>query len=96
MKKLTPVRAIRQNCKDCMDGQNEEVRICPSEDCVCWGYRMGHRPKSCAKLTPIRTIRAKCMDCTGQQISETRNCSFEKCPLWGYRMGHRPKMKVVS
>lgn len=45
MGKLTPVKAIRQKCLECSNGQRIEVRLCPIKDCALYGYRMGHRPK---------------------------------------------------
>ena len=41
---LTPVRAIRAKCLDCMCGQAAEVRLCPISDCPLYPYRMGHNP----------------------------------------------------
>lgn len=41
---LTPVRAIRAKCLDCMCGQVNEVRLCPCTDCSLYPYRMGHNP----------------------------------------------------
>ena len=43
--KLTPVKAIRAKCLDCVGEQPKEVRLCPSENCPLYPYRMGHRPK---------------------------------------------------
>ena len=40
----SPLRAIRAKCADCMCGQLAEVRLCPSENCPLWPYRMGHNP----------------------------------------------------
>lgn len=40
----TPLKAIRAKCLDCMCDQPSEVRICPSEACPLWPYRMGHNP----------------------------------------------------
>lgn len=45
MAKLTPVKAIRQKCLDCCNGQSAEVRLCTCKACPLYGYRMGHRPK---------------------------------------------------
>ena len=42
---LTPVRAIRQKCLDCCNGQSAEVRLCTCKTCPLYGCRMGHRPK---------------------------------------------------
>lgn len=43
-KKLTPMRAIRAKCLDCMCGSAYEVRLCPSTTCPLYIYRSGHRP----------------------------------------------------
>lgn len=41
---LTPIKAIRAHCLDCMCGQATEVRLCPITDCSLYPYRMGHNP----------------------------------------------------
>lgn len=41
---LTPIKAIRSHCLDCMCGQATEVRLCPITDCSLYPYRMGHNP----------------------------------------------------
>lgn len=41
---MTPVKAIREKCLDCCCGQVKEVRLCPSETCALWPYRMGKNP----------------------------------------------------
>jgi len=43
-KKTTPIKAIRLKCLDCMCGSAIEVKLCPSEDCTLWGFRMGRNP----------------------------------------------------
>lgn len=43
-KHLTPIKAIRAHCLDCMAFQPNEVKLCPSEGCALWPYRMGHNP----------------------------------------------------
>ena len=40
----TPLKAIRAKCLDCVAEQPQEVRLCPSENCPLWPYRMGHNP----------------------------------------------------
>lgn len=45
-KPLTPIKAIRQKCLDCVCFQAAEVRRCPSISCPLYPYRMGHRPKN--------------------------------------------------
>lgn len=44
VKELTPIKAIRAKCLECCCDQVVEVRLCPSDDCPLWEYRMGHRP----------------------------------------------------
>lgn len=41
---LSPLKAIRAKCIDCCCGNQQEVRLCPAEDCPVWPYRMGHNP----------------------------------------------------
>ena len=41
---LSPLKAIRAKCLDCMADQPAEVRLCPCEDCPLYPYRMGHNP----------------------------------------------------
>ncbi len=41
---LTPIKAIRAKCLDCMCGQPKEVRLCPMTDCSLYPYRMGKNP----------------------------------------------------
>lgn len=42
---MTPIKAIRAKCLDCMCNNTAEVRRCPCENCPLYPYRMGHRPK---------------------------------------------------
>jgi hypothetical protein len=44
MEMLSPLKAIRAKCLDCCAEQPSEVRLCPSENCPLWPYRMGHNP----------------------------------------------------
>lgn len=46
MATLTPLRAIRAKCLDCMCGQYKEIRLCPVTKCPLYEYRDGHRPTS--------------------------------------------------
>ncbi|MBL4802234.1 MAG: hypothetical protein JKY45_10095 [Emcibacter sp.] len=38
------LKVIRENCLDCCCHQSLEVRLCTSEDCSLWPYRMGTNP----------------------------------------------------
>lgn len=52
MQRMTPIKSIRAKCLDCCCGQTQEVRLCPSQNCALWLYRMGKRP---ATPGPSRT-----------------------------------------
>jgi hypothetical protein len=43
--RLTPVKAIRAKCLDCMGGSSKEVKRCNIPDCSLFPYRLGKRPK---------------------------------------------------
>lgn len=44
-KKITPLRAIRLNCLDCMNGSSNEVQLCPMENkCALCSFRFGKNP----------------------------------------------------
>ena len=43
-KQLTPLKAIRAKCLDCMCGQYTEVKLCPSEGCPLYNFKMGRNP----------------------------------------------------
>ncbi len=53
MAKRRPLKAIRDKCLDCCNGQKKEVKLCPIEDCPLWEYRTGHRPKEDADKESI-------------------------------------------
>lgn len=42
---MTPMKAIRAKCLDCMCGSAHEVRLCPVTKCPLYVYRFGKRPK---------------------------------------------------
>ncbi len=41
MKKLSPLKQIRQYCLSCCGGSTKEVSCCPSTDCELWELRFG-------------------------------------------------------
>lgn len=43
-KKLTPLKAIRAKCLDCVCWQPKEVRLCSHTECALFGYRFGKNP----------------------------------------------------
>lgn len=59
MQQMTPLKAIRLNCLDCMGGNANEVKLCPMDGkCSLYPYRFGHNPSRAgvgnhsAKLPP--------------------------------------------
>jgi len=44
MKRLTPLKAIRQKCLDCAAGQPKEIRLCTIVKCPLYQYRFGKNP----------------------------------------------------
>ena len=40
----TPLKSIRAKCLDCCCDQAQEVRLCPSQTCPLWPFRMGKNP----------------------------------------------------
>lgn len=51
---MTPMKAIREKCLDCMCGSYQEVRLCPCQNCPLYAYRFGKRPKE-GSYTPSGT-----------------------------------------
>jgi hypothetical protein len=48
-KRLTPVKAIRAKCIDCMGGSSKEVRLCNIPECSLFPYRLGKNPARARK-----------------------------------------------
>jgi len=44
MEGMPVLKAIRLKCLECCCDQVVEVRLCPSEDCPLWPFRMGKNP----------------------------------------------------
>ena len=43
-KETNPLQAIKLKCIDCMCGQKNEVKLCPSQDCSLYAFRLGKNP----------------------------------------------------
>lgn len=54
MKNITPLKAIRLKCLDCVNGQLHEINKCHLKKCPLWDYRTGHKNKDCKKEIPIK------------------------------------------
>ena len=44
MKKMTLLKAARQNCLDCSGGSPKEVKFCHSPSCPMYPWRLGKNP----------------------------------------------------
>jgi hypothetical protein len=102
-KKLTPVKAIRKRCLDCVGFSTTDVKNCNCfendgaiEKCFLHPYRMGKRPKVKAECTPIKSIRKHCLWCCCGSFNLVKNCPTGDCPLWIYRFGTNPARKGVG
>jgi len=73
----------------CGGNQEAEVRECVNEECMLYGYRMGHNPPDKA-MTALKAIRLRCIDCVGSQRLVNR-CGCPECALYVYRNGKNPK-----
>jgi hypothetical protein len=59
--RLTPLKAIRYRCLDCMVGSADEVSKCVCPDCSLFEYRFGRRPTpdEAAAVKGIKVLRGK-------------------------------------
>lgn len=48
-KRLTPIKAIRAKCLDCMVESSKEVRLCNIPECSLFPYRLGKNPARAKK-----------------------------------------------
>ncbi len=48
-KRLTPIKAIRAKCLDCMGGSSKEVKLCNIPECSLFAYRLGKNPARARK-----------------------------------------------
>lgn len=55
MKKLTPMRAIQAKCLDCMCGNRNEVKLCPSDNCPLYNYRSKNVRRGITRKTDKET-----------------------------------------
>jgi hypothetical protein len=71
-KRMTPIQAIRAKCLDCMCGQTNEVKACPSSGCSLYPFRLGKNPhRTGREMTPeqrelARKVLAEAREKRGQ------------------------------
>ena len=87
---MTALKSIRRFCVTyCMNGNQNEVKLCPTPQCALHDYRRGKLVKG-ARLTVLRSIKAFCTDCS-EGIRKAKECPHTDCELYPYRTGRLPK-----
>lgn len=85
---LTPLKSVRAYCLWCCR-TSPEVKLCPSDTCALWPYRLGHNPKTAQTgltatyevdeaMTARKAIFARCLDCYQKK---TGDCKAPDCQL---------------
>ena len=92
MKQLTPLKAIRHFCLDCMGFNARLVRECPSVNCKFYHFRFGTNPHPRPKLSTVKSIRLYCLECVGSS-DEVKKCTMPECSVYFYRFGRNPNIK---
>ena len=62
-----PLGAIRAKCIDCCCGSTREVKLCPSETCSLYPFRMGTNP-----YRKQRQYTEEQLDALREQLSKNR------------------------
>ena len=75
MRMLTPLKAIRANCLNCMGHNAAEVRRCPIEGCPLYHFRMGHNPNVRCELSDTEREAVKTR-LTAGRIAQQSKSSF--------------------
>lgn len=101
---MTPQRAVRQFCTECVAEALPDVHECGGDQCLNGGcdangvclffkYRLG------AGRPTVKLIRRVCLWCMGDHglsPEYVKECHAVSCPLHRYRMGTNPRRKGVG
>ena len=98
---MTPLKAIRETCRDCGEGtaraindckfgQNDLDRLNCPKACPLYALRFEKRVKG---FNVLKQIKRYCLWCCNEQPNEIKLCADKLCPLWPYRLGHNPSLK---
>lgn len=90
--KMTPLKAIRHYCRYCMNGQENEIRLCPSTSCFFFDCRFG-KNETIPRVSALKLIKSYCFDCSGGSVHKRKHCWDKDCVLYQYRLGHNPAIK---
>ncbi len=93
VKRLTPLKAIREHCFECSGWSFLERKNCEHTECSLYPYRFGKRPKEKPKYTPVRAMRQFCIECAGTVYKDRELCPANECYLYPYRLGKNPGQK---
>jgi len=52
MKKISPLRAIKEKCFECSGAIRGESKRCLDTDCSLWPFRLGKKPKKFEHVNP--------------------------------------------
>ena len=94
---MAPYQAIKQYCRECMNGMSHEVKKCTSPDCFWYDWRFKKQPGS-----TIKAIRQYCLnECVGEEVAgrykEVKECNPRfGCSLHAFRMGKNPNYKGLT
>lgn len=59
-KPQSPLRAIREKCRDCSCHQLNEIRACEAIKCALWPFRAGKHPwRTASRKTPLTDLNSK-------------------------------------
>lgn len=99
MSAKSPLRAIREFCKECQDGSFQAAAACNDSGCPFYLYRDG-KPLPRGKHKPTSTIKQYCHEyCqAGAGREEVKNCQGDKallgaCPIYAFRLGRNPNIR---
>ena len=86
---LTPAKAIRAKCLECVGMMPSEVLKCTGTSCHLWPYRMGHGKDTAHINPPFRkkSMRLECLECMGGNSNCVKDCPSRSCAIWPYRIG---------
>ena len=101
-KRLTPARALRGRCVECVAGEFGEIgrctartptKPCDPSGCYLWPYRSGHgvdRSRGVPIPTRLKAIRRECLNCQGGSPEGVGDCPSVNCSLYEFRFGKNP------
>lgn len=70
--KKNPVKAIREKCLECSNGQPSEVKYCPVEKCPLYPFRLGKNP-----FRQKREMTEEQKKVMGDRLREARKASAD-------------------